>query len=276
MSTAYDPWQFAARRKFPVSVHQEGAEGTIVSNGISFEDYSFMSTVSRNKPFDRRRPVPAFAQDPKLMRQCVLLVCERRLNLNPPKGATDAERLAAIDKAAKEGIPRLIAIVDELSRTYVREKQENPDSPRLKGLETQIQSYDTLARMHQHGLAGIITSVLYYWFNCHQDSVEVSMSLNNFIRPVTVRQIITRACSVQKRMSRTCRECGATFYVRGRRHRYCSDRCYRQVHARQRREWRARRKAAVLLGMAMLGLCPQCKERKLRERVNFVAQFSSK
>ncbi len=256
--------QFADRHKKPVEAHTEG--GQVVSNGIDWSDYARMSTVSRNKPWERRRPVPSFAFSDELLRETVLRICERRLNLGVPKG-TYEERMKRIDEAAKADVPRLVAIVDGLSRRYVELKA---DAPERKGLETELQSNDTLIRMHRRGLVALITFILYRHFRGHADSVSICLELDGFLKPPSVRQIVTRAVGIWKQARKTCRECGTEFMpTQYGRQKYCGKACIRKVKARRERAKRAR--------LRLEGLCGPCRQRKREQlhKVNFVSQFST-
>jgi hypothetical protein len=68
-TSAYDPWQFAARKSFPVEAHYTAGE--IESTGISFDDYSRMQTHRHSsKP---AAWVPPFAMNDSQLQKVLLM-----------------------------------------------------------------------------------------------------------------------------------------------------------------------------------------------------------
>lgn len=103
-TAAYDPWQFAARKSFPVEAHYTAGE--IKSTGISFDDYSRMQTHRHSsKP---AAWVPPFAMNDSQLQKVLLIRAWRYINgprrLPIPDPATinrEAANQAATDKALR-------------------------------------------------------------------------------------------------------------------------------------------------------------------------------
>ena len=75
-TAAYDPWQFAARKSFPVEAHYTAGE--IESTGISFDDYSRMQTHRHSsKP---AAWVPPFAMNDSQLQKVLLIRAWRYIN----------------------------------------------------------------------------------------------------------------------------------------------------------------------------------------------------
>lgn len=75
-STSFDPHAFAGKRSHPVSATIT-ATGWL-SNGVSFDDYSRMSTQTRRTSGERRLPTPLWAMNNPMLRRVLIHFMEER------------------------------------------------------------------------------------------------------------------------------------------------------------------------------------------------------
>ena len=117
---------------------QHRARAVSASSRISFEDYrAGMHIDGRVVARERRLETPAFALRDDLLREAVLLLCERRLYL--PHTGTHAERLARIDSTANAVADAKREQLANLLRAYSTTKSAD----HRRTWDVQIQNMDS-------------------------------------------------------------------------------------------------------------------------------------
>lgn len=217
---AFDDHQFGCRRAMPVNA-DFGAGGSITSTGISYEDFTRMSTSSRRQSGQRRTPTPEWALDPPKVRAVVTRYFELRAGLRKHQPGTEKERLARAQALLLEQKKNfLVPNLDRLSAEYVAAKQSGvADAKTLRRMASDIRNIDTLIRTIDGGPAALF-GVVYFYYSLRLDSVGTASQLG--FKSPWVRQTLFRLVKTAERMKagtdgtaelkpRSCRICRAEF-----------------------------------------------------------------
>jgi len=180
----------------PIAAHMN-AEGDMVStSGISFDDYSRMSTRSKSQNcVFHRNGVPAFVLSVSKLRAVIVHVVEVRAGFRNPLPGTHTQRLKCAQKVLDEKRAAKINILGGLCERYVALK--NAGDPEFKTLEPMIENLDTVLRVNDH-IAATIAGVLYLSWRCNMDSPAVGAALG--MKPPHVRQILRRANIIARKL----------------------------------------------------------------------------
>jgi hypothetical protein len=181
------------------------ADGETESNGISHDDYKFMSTMHQKLDKGRRNERPAWAVNDVQLSKVLAQYMESRASLagmrRYQRVGTVAQRIKRAQTAIIASLPNRIEILDGLCKEYVALN----DSPaatcdRLRELELLIEGLDTYIRTSQKdgGLLLAVGCVQTYWKE-GLDSVACAERLH--IKPPHVRQIIWRLDKAWKKVS---------------------------------------------------------------------------
>lgn len=193
---AYDDFVHPKGR-YPVSADFR-AHGEWVSPGISFADYSSMSTQQRKQSGERRLPTPDWAVDDNKLRAVLVRYLEYRADFKRQQPGTEAERLQRAQERINAKRPGKIEILDRLSCEYVALKNAGGDPARLRTLEIQIENIDTQLVNSEH-IAAKILRLVFLYYRVGLDSVGVAMELGTW-KPPSVRQTLWRLDRVWERM----------------------------------------------------------------------------
>src|SRR6266571_1109925 len=145
--------------------HQFARKARMVSKEthLSFQDAGRMHVERHSKEVARRLPKPEWAMNDKDLRRVVLKFCENYLYIRPPAGATDGDRMKAIDARAKAVFPvkelelaRLLKQFSELSQ------DPNADKELLRRLAILVGNRDSIIQILKRGLPALATSVVVY------------------------------------------------------------------------------------------------------------------
>jgi hypothetical protein len=177
----YDPYQFAGRHAYAISQ----------TSHITFNDYSRMSTHTRKQVFERRLPTPIWALDDRWLRKLLVLFLEARVQRNHRPNDDLLTRRAAAEKKIKTLIPKWNDEIDRLQLEYVAAQHKKRTSKeRLRVLEINIESRDTLVRLTQKSPLGFVAAIVVLYYRMGKTSVEVGEEVG--CRPPHVRQILYR------------------------------------------------------------------------------------
>jgi hypothetical protein len=201
----FDKWQFANRRPHPVSATSDG-HGSFSTPGVSFEDFSRMSTMQRKTTGERRLPTPSWAVNDKELQHLLVVFMEVRacfrkhkdFPLNENKKDRTPEALKSrLQKATEEVLARRagqLAAMKRLNEEYHHIRHQgfisDVEQIRLRQLEIEIESLNTYLRYSQNGGADVVAGMVYLYYRAGMDSVGVASELG--IKPQHVRQTIWR------------------------------------------------------------------------------------
>ncbi len=122
----------------------------------------------------------------KDLRRVVLTFCEGRFFVRPPAGATDDERLKAIDEKAKKMFPIKELDLDRLLKQFNELSQDpNADKEQLRRLAILVGNRDSVIQILKRGLPALATSVVVYSYRLGHDSTTVAEQLR--LKPPMVR-----------------------------------------------------------------------------------------
>lgn len=189
--------------RLPVSTTHV-ADGETESNGISHEDYKFMSTMHQKLEKARRNERPTWAVNDVQLAKVLAQYMESRAGFAGVRRylrvGTAAQRIKRAQTAIIAGLPKRIEILDGLCKEYVALK-DNPAATcdRLQELELLIEGLDTYIRTSQKdgGLLLAVGCVQTYWKE-GLDSVACAERLH--IKPPHVRQIVWRLDKAAKKV----------------------------------------------------------------------------
>lgn len=166
-TAAYDPWQFAARKSFPVEAHYTAGE--IESTGISFDDYSRMQTHRHSsKP---AAWVPPFAMNDSQLQKVLLIRAwcyvngPRRLPIPDPASINREE----INRAATAKVLRGYTI--------------RPDAP---AIQHQAHAMHLESVRRAGGYLQLLAAIAFRAWRLGMDSVAVAESLGTSPQAVRV------------------------------------------------------------------------------------------
>ena len=185
---------FGGSHQNPVSVEFQ-AEG-FQTPGVSFEDYSRMSTQVRKQSGQRRLRTPSWAVNERQLRALLVRFFERRAGFRSPQPGTYAERLQRADEKFKALSASRIQVMDKLCGEYVQLRSTGADPARQRELERTIEGIDTLLRV---GGLGVVARVIYLYYGVGLDSVGVGTEVG--CKPPHVRQILLRLHKEWARMT---------------------------------------------------------------------------
>lgn len=192
MSTAvhYDEHQFAYRHQQQAVQVDYGAGGVARSTGISFEDYTRMSTHLSHKPCrGRKMETPVWALNDAKLRAVLVRSLELRAHLNAPQQGTEQERLDRAQRALQAANAALVDRLKNLASQYVQLKAAPDAAGHLAALRVQIENVDTMIRTSADWAATAL-GIVYRYYRLGEDSVSVAIALN--IKPPHVRQTLWR------------------------------------------------------------------------------------
>ena len=189
-SLAFDPYQFANRASHPVSAELTG-DGSWSSPGISFDDYSRMTTQRKKSSGERRLPTPEWAVNTEKLREVVTRAYEIRAGLRYQQQGTEMERLRRAQVLLIKKKERRLVVLDNLCREFVELKQSGADPVREKELARYIEQLDSNIVLDDRG-PGVIAAVIYFYYRVGLDSVGVSAALRGSPKPEGVRQLLYR------------------------------------------------------------------------------------
>jgi hypothetical protein len=203
MYSSFDLHQFANRPNYPVRA-DAAADGEWTSPGISYEDYSRMSTRrARKQTGCRRLDTPEWALDPTKLRAVITRYFElrafgtayRRL----PIVGTEKERLARAQAKMQATKPSKLAVLDGLCVQHVKLQREGGDPARIHKLGQLIEGLDTTICLIDRGPA-VFVAIVYFYYSLRMDSVGVAEALGG-IKPPAVRQTLFRMARVWDEMN---------------------------------------------------------------------------
>lgn len=227
---SFDEHSFAGKRNHPVSATMT-ARGWI-SNGVSFDDYSRMSTRTKKTSGERRLPTPLWAMNNAMLRRVLVTFMEERAFSKKERSTIRGnvglkERLERAKARIVTKRPAAIVVLDRLCEEYVaikdkglrpgmtdKEWNESKDQPfmsfaegearyqdeknRLRQLEIEIEGIDTYLRISENGGADIIAAVVYLYYRTSLDSVGVGSELG--LKPPHIRQTLWRLHQTAKKL----------------------------------------------------------------------------
>lgn len=228
MSNNFDPHAFAGKRSHPVSATIT-ATGWL-SNGVSFDDYSRMSTQTRRASGERRLPTPEWAMNNPMLRRVLVQFMEERAFSKKErlklKGGLKERLERAKEKIATKR-PAAIVVLDRLCGEYTEIKSKGlkpgmtdaewnaskaqpymnfaegearyqDEQKRLRQLEIEIEGIDTYLRISENGGADIVAAAVYLYYRTGLDSVGVGAELG--LKPPHVRQTLWRLHQTAKKL----------------------------------------------------------------------------
>jgi hypothetical protein len=175
----FDLFQFSGKRSHAVSA----------DTGISFQDFDRMHITHRAPAVARRQPIPDYALNDSLLRNTVLTLAERRLYIEAQSGASDADRFAAIERAAKFRMKAREQHVDSRLDAYKKAVDEGASAKRLRELRIQAQNADSRYLFDRRPVE-LLLNVAYLSYRLGMDSVSVAENLG--IHPPAVRTLLFR------------------------------------------------------------------------------------
>ena len=200
----FDRWQFGDRRPHPVSAKSDGHAG-FSTPGISFEDFSRMSTQQRKTTGERRLPTPDWAVDDKKLQHLLVVFMEERAGfrkhkkplVEKKKDLTKTALLARLEKAKEIVMHRRVgqrAAMRKLNEEYIHLRHQgflsDAEQTRCRQLENEIQGIDTYLRTSENGTVDVVAACVYLYYRTGMDSVGVAAELG--IKPPHVRQTLWR------------------------------------------------------------------------------------
>jgi len=177
-------------RAMPVHLPDKDSEGDGYAGGLSFQDFSGMSTLKASGVL--RRTIPPFMLDPVKLREVIVLAVEARAFGNSKKfrarikGSLTA-RLKRAEAKITSTRARKIAIINSLCDLYVK----STDPIEKRKLAVNIEGLDTTLCLLDRP-AAIITAILFLSYRVGLDSIGVSQYLGGRVHPPMVRQILSR------------------------------------------------------------------------------------
>lgn len=225
-SQNFDPHQFAGKGAHPVSARMT-VDGWLTP-GVSYDDYSRMSTQRRKTTGERRLPTPVWAVNNPLLRRVLVTFMEERAGFRKgPRRGGLKERLEHAKAKIISKRPKMIDVLDKLCREYVEIKNKglNPDitdaewnaskpqpymafaegearyideKERRRQLEIEIEGIDTYLRYTANGGADVVAAIVYLYYRTGLDSVGVGEELG--LKPPHVRQTLWRLHRTAKAM----------------------------------------------------------------------------
>ena len=190
------PEPIFSKNVHPVLAAEADGEGDFRSNGISFQDFSFMQVQQRKQCGIRRLPTPEWANDYAKLRRLIARSWERRAGFKYPQPGTEKERMDRAQALLLKARPDKIATLDRLCSEYIA---QDTSAERRKQLQNVIRTLDHEICAIDCGparLAGIVR--LYY--GTAFDSVGVGAEMG--ISPANVRQTLMRLHRDWARMQR--------------------------------------------------------------------------
>lgn len=203
-----------------------------LSNGISFDDYTRMQTITRKTAGERRLPTPMWAMNNAMLRRVLVRFMEERAFSKKERATFQKdlglrERLLQATSRIILKRPAAVATLDRLCEEYVSIKQRglNPDmtdkewneskaqpymafaegearyvdeQKRIKQLESEIEGIDTYLRISENGGADIVAATVYLYYRAGLDSVGVGSELG--LKAPHVRQTLFRLHQTAKRL----------------------------------------------------------------------------
>ena len=185
----------AARRSYPVNAEFDG--DAFSSTGISFEDYSRMTTQQRKQSGERRLPTPEWGNNDLLLRSLLVSYLESRARLRGRQPGTEKERLERAVQHIAAANGRIKSVLQKMCDDYVALRKNGTDPARLEMLQQEIENYDSTLRVNANP-AAIVLGIVRYYYRVGLDSVGVAYELG--LKPPAVRQTLWRLHRVWKRM----------------------------------------------------------------------------
>lgn len=183
---AFDSHQFQ-RAAFPVQATYTRS-GDWQSNGIAWSDKASMQVHSHKLFNCRRTNAPEWAYNPAKLRELLVTYIEDRAhNGHLTNVGTLPERLKKAQEKIATRKPAMIERIDSLCKKYVQMKRRQGETQEVKDLAAVIRNLDTLI-CFENRLAEVVVGVVFFYWNCGLDSVEVAHRLN--IHPPHARQIL--------------------------------------------------------------------------------------
>jgi hypothetical protein len=174
----YDDHQFAKRPR-----------AVSIESGITFADYDKFHIERRCQRKVHRLPTPEWANNDAAMRNVILTFLERRYFFNAPGGATDAERIAAINKHVEFYAAHRQRVLDDQMETHKREMEAGASPKRIREIEIEVQNADSRAMFDRRPVE-LLLSVVYLSYRLNYDSTTVAEQLG--MRPPAVRILLWR------------------------------------------------------------------------------------
>jgi hypothetical protein len=184
---SFDKHQFVSRFN-PVSANVT-ADGW-ASSGISYDDYSGMHMTKGKQAPERRLETPEWALSDEKLRVLLVRFIEMRAGRRVQRTGKQSERLEHAAKAIIDRIPDLIATLERNCARYVKLKNAGAPENEIKQLGAQIEGIDTQIRLNQNGFVAKAASVVYLYYRCKMNSIEVGAELD--MKPPHVRQTLWR------------------------------------------------------------------------------------
>jgi hypothetical protein len=184
---SFDKHQFVSRFN-PVSANVT-ADGW-ASSGISYDDYSGMHMTKAKQAPERRLETPEWALSDEKLRVLLVRFIELRAMRREQRTGQPSERLAQATKEIINRVPDLIAALERNCARYVKLKNAGAPENEIKQLGALIEGIDTQIRLNQNGFAAKAASVVYLYYRCKMNSVEVGAELD--MKPPHVRQTLWR------------------------------------------------------------------------------------
>lgn len=217
-----------AKRSLPISATMT-ASGWL-SNGISFDDYSRMSTRTKKASGERRLPTPLWAMNNAMLRRVIVQFMEERAFSKKERTAFKGTLKERLDRAKARIVakrPAALSVLARLCEEYVEiknkglkpgmtdkewnESKEQPfmefaegearyldEQKRLKQLESEIEGIDTYLRISENGGADIVAATAYLYYRAGLDSVGVGAELG--LKPPHIRQMLRRLHQTAKEL----------------------------------------------------------------------------
>jgi hypothetical protein len=185
----------------PVSAESDG-HGGFNTPGISFEDFSRMTSTQRKTTGERRLKTPSWAVTDKELQHVLVVFLEERAGfirkrqplVEKESDLTREGLLARLAKAKAKIMHQRdgkLVVMKKLNEEY-HDLRLRPDASvqRLVDLETEIQGLNTYLRISENGTVDIVCAIVYLYYRAGMDSVGVAAELG--VKPPHVRQTLWR------------------------------------------------------------------------------------
>ncbi len=163
--------------------------GEIVSTGISFDDYSRMTTQLHRLNSGRQLAAPAWVYNDDQLCAVITRCMERRAGMRKMLAGTNSERMATAQQELEKIRPELVARIDRMCNRFVAAKREGADHETVRLYGQKVEELDTQIRILSI-VPKLLAGAAYYYWRCGFDSVAASQQLG--IRPPHVRQLLQR------------------------------------------------------------------------------------
>jgi hypothetical protein len=185
LQPSFDAHAFAGKRIYAVSP----------STGLSFDDYSRMSTHSHKQRAERKLAAPFWARNDEALRNLLVRFMETRALFKYPRPGTLTERLRRAVSWRRKGRRILEKTLRNLTKEYVACPRRK--WARKRRLAVEIQNVDSTLCLIARNEPALIARVVYLYFRAEMNSVGVAAETG--IKPPAVRVILWKLDQLWKK-----------------------------------------------------------------------------